>query len=65
MWLSDLAVSDTDRLFDVPKTRRLADQLLRAVQAISPNLSEGYGCVGRRTAVSCNPAPACSTSEQR
>ena len=45
MWLSDLAVSDTDPLFETTKTRRLADQLLRAVQGISANLSEGYGCV--------------------
>ena len=45
MWLSDLALNDTNRLFESPKTRRLADQLLRAVQAISANLSEGYGCV--------------------
>ena len=45
VWLSDLAASDTDPLFETPKTRRMADQLLRAVQAISANLSEGYGCV--------------------
>jgi len=43
LMLSDLAAADAEALERDPRNRTMADQLLRAVQAISANLSEGYG----------------------
>jgi four helix bundle protein len=43
LWISDLAAADVAPLFKHIETQELADQLLRAAQSISSNLSEGYG----------------------
>ena len=42
MWLADLARKDFDRLYADRGSRNNAEQLLRAVEAISSNLAEGY-----------------------
>ena len=43
VWLADLARKDFDRLHAERGYRNTAEQLLRAVEAISSNLAEGYG----------------------
>ena len=43
VWLADLARKDFDRLYADRASRNNAEQLLRAVEAISSNLAEGYG----------------------
>jgi four helix bundle protein len=42
VWLGHLARQDYDLLFADRRSRNVADQLLRAVDGISANLSEGY-----------------------
>ena len=42
LWLAHLVKSDARRLWECRDTRNTADQLLRAVEGISGNLSEGY-----------------------
>ena len=42
LWLGDLAKKDFELLHADQRTRNTATQLLRAVEAISANLSEGY-----------------------
>ena len=42
LWLAALAKKDFETLFAKPGTRNTARQLLRAVEAISANLAEGY-----------------------
>ena len=43
-WLADLAKGDAKQLYANRESRNTADQLIRAAQAISSNLAEGYGC---------------------
>jgi four helix bundle protein len=43
VWLAELARKDFDVLYADRASRNNAEQLLRAVEAISSNLSEGYG----------------------
>jgi four helix bundle protein len=43
LWLSHLAKNDFALLYAHPSSRNTAQQLLRAVEGISANLSEGYG----------------------
>ena len=42
LWLATLARKDFEMLFAKPSARNNARQLLRAVEAISANLAEGY-----------------------
>jgi four helix bundle protein len=44
LWLANLAKQDVKVLHGDRDSRNNADQLLRAVEAISSNLSEGYAC---------------------
>ena len=44
LWLSELAKGDATLLYVERENRNTADQLIRAVGAISSNLAEGYGC---------------------
>jgi len=43
LWLASLAKKDFNLLYADRGSRNTAEQLLRAVEAISGNLSEGYG----------------------
>ncbi|HUQ83756.1 MAG TPA: four helix bundle protein [Gemmatimonadaceae bacterium] len=43
VWLAHLVRKDYELLYADRRFRNTADQLLRAVEAISSNLSEGYG----------------------
>jgi four helix bundle protein len=43
LWISELAKKDFVLLYADPASRNTAQQLLRAVESISSNLSEGYG----------------------
>jgi four helix bundle protein len=45
LWLADLARADARRLYAIRESRNTADQLIRATEAISSNLAEGYGCL--------------------
>ena len=45
LWLSELAKADAKVLYLERESRNNADQLIRAVGAISSNLAEGYGCI--------------------
>ena len=47
LWLSELAKGDAKLLYVERENRNTADQLIRAVGAISSNLAEGYGCGSR------------------
>ena len=44
VWLADLVKKDAKVLRTDPGSRNNCDQLIRAVEAISSNLSEGYSC---------------------
>ena len=44
LWLSELAKGDAKLLHVERENRNTADQLIRAVGAISSNLAAGYGC---------------------
>lgn len=44
LWLGDLARQDAKVLYKDRDSRNNAKQLVRAVEGISSNLSEGYGC---------------------
>ena len=47
-WLADLAKADAKLLFANWESRNTAEQLIRACEAISSNLAEGYGCTSGR-----------------